>query len=169
LSAFFSLVFSPIFLNILILTSISPPIDPVVLQRTLQQLHYSFYLIAFTVLTLLISLDLSPAFDTIDHSVLLKRLSCSFGVAGNVLSWIQSYLSGRTQSVTCGAYRFSLVFSQPTFGRRSPRLGPWTATFLHNYTLHLFPPLLIHTKSPSSSTRTTRNSMLPFQPRYFCT
>jgi len=46
--------------------------------------------------TLLISLDLSAAFDTIDHSVLLKRLSCSFGVAGNVLSWIQSYLTGRT-------------------------------------------------------------------------
>ena len=56
--------------------------------------------------TLLISLDLGAAFDTVDHSVLglLKRLSCSFGVAGNVLSWIQSYLCDRTQSVRIGSH-----------------------------------------------------------------
>jgi len=54
--------------------------------------------------TLLISLDPSAAFDTIDHSVLLKRLKCSFGVAGNVLSWTQSYLTGRTQSVRIGSH-----------------------------------------------------------------
>jgi len=54
--------------------------------------------------TLLISLDLSAAFDTVDHSVLLKRLRCSFGIAGNVLSWIQSYLCDRTQSVRIGSH-----------------------------------------------------------------
>ena len=48
--------------------------------------------------TLLISLDMSAAFDTIDHTVLLKRLSCSSsGVVDNVHSWIHSYLTGRTQ------------------------------------------------------------------------
>ena len=48
--------------------------------------------------TLLMSLDMSAAFDTIDHTVLLKRLSCSSsGVVDNVHSWIHSYLTGRTQ------------------------------------------------------------------------
>jgi len=37
-------------------------------------------------LTLLVSLDLSAAFDTIDHAVLLKRLNCSFGITGTVYS-----------------------------------------------------------------------------------
>jgi len=44
---------------------------------------------------LLISLDMSAAFDT----VLIKRLSCSFGIPGNVHCWTHSYLTGRTQSV----------------------------------------------------------------------
>jgi len=36
--------------------------------------------------------------------VLLRRLSCSFGIVGNVHSWIQSYLTGRTQSVRIGSH-----------------------------------------------------------------
>jgi len=48
---------------------------------------------------LLVSLDLSAAFDMVDHATLLKRLSCSFGVSSVVHSWIKSCLHGRTQSV----------------------------------------------------------------------
>ena len=44
-------------------------------------------------------LDLSAAFDTIDHDILLKRLQTSFGISGSALSWFQSYLSGRKQRV----------------------------------------------------------------------
>ena len=45
------------------------------------------------------SLDLSSAFDTIDHTILINRLSTSFGVSGRTLNWITSYLSNRSQFV----------------------------------------------------------------------
>ena len=53
----------------------------------------------------LIGLDLSAAFDTIDHSVLLKRLRSSFGVSGVALQWVESYLSLRSQYVMVGGER----------------------------------------------------------------
>jgi len=55
-------------------------------------------------LKLLLSLDLSAEFDSIDHIVLIKRLNCSFGITGTVHSWLQSYLSGMTQSVRNGTH-----------------------------------------------------------------
>ena len=51
------------------------------------------------VLTLL---DLSAAFDTIDHDILLSRLETSFGISGSVHDWFKSYLTGRTNRVKVG-------------------------------------------------------------------
>ena len=50
--------------------------------------------------TALTLLDLSAAFDTMDHDLLLNRLSEWFGVEGNALKWITSYLKNRFQSVS---------------------------------------------------------------------
>jgi len=48
----------------------------------------------------LVMLDLSAAFDTVDHDILLTRLQVRYGICGDALKWIKSYLEGRQQMVS---------------------------------------------------------------------
>uniref|UniRef100_A0A8C6M8E0 Reverse transcriptase domain-containing protein n=1 Tax=Nothobranchius furzeri TaxID=105023 RepID=A0A8C6M8E0_NOTFU len=50
----------------------------------------------------LVLLDLTSAFDTVDHSILINRLERSVGITGQALKWIRSYLTGRRFCVRLG-------------------------------------------------------------------
>ena len=48
---------------------------------------------------ILVFLDFSAAFDTIDHKILLNKLNYEYGINGTVLNWFSSYLSNRNYKV----------------------------------------------------------------------
>ena len=73
--------------------------------------------------TLLVLLDLSSAFDTVDHAILLKRLNTDFGIHGTVPDWYRSYLSGRSRHISLNGAKsdsFDLKCGVP----RGSCLGP---------------------------------------------
>lgn len=51
--------------------------------------------------SVLVSLDLSTSFDSIDHHILLQRLECQIGIKGSTLSWFESRLAERYQFFSC--------------------------------------------------------------------
>ncbi|KAI0208448.1 Synaptotagmin-9 [Lamellibrachia satsuma] len=53
--------------------------------------------------TILVMLDLSCAFDTVDHELLMTRLENSFGISDKALAWLQSYISERYQKAAVGS------------------------------------------------------------------
>ena len=66
--------------------------------------------------TALTLLDLSAAFDTIDHAILLGRLGDWFGMGGKALDWFKSYLIGRSQRIklgNCLSSKSDLCFGVP--------------------------------------------------------
>ena len=52
--------------------------------------------------TVIMLLDLSAAFDTVDHDLLLNILEKEIGLRGNVLKWFSSFLKGRSQRIRLG-------------------------------------------------------------------
>ena len=82
--------------------------------------------------TALTLLDFSAAFDTIDDTILLRRLDDRFGVTWKALDWFKSYLTGRCQRIKLGdclSSKADLKFVVP----QGSVLGPLLFTL---YTLH---------------------------------
>ena len=71
----------------------------------------------------LVLLDLSVAFDTIDHSILFDCLRHWYGIDGVVLKWVQSYLNSRKQRIKIDRH-FSDAFQLPYEVPQGSVLGP---------------------------------------------
>ena len=56
-------------------------------------------------------LDFSKTFDTVDHTIVLQKLS-AYGIRGNALSWFESYLKDRRQFVTYNSVLSETKISQ---------------------------------------------------------
>ena len=105
-------------------------------------------------ITVLVLLDLSSAFDTVDHAILLNRLK-NIGITGLVHDWFSSYLSGRTQAVfldgvisdsvnlTCGVPQGSVlgpilfnIYTQP-LGEIARKRGMNTISMLTTHSCNI--------------------------------
>ena len=81
---------------------------------------------------MLTMLDLSAAFDTLDHDILIQRLSFTFGLSDNVLNWFKSYLCDRQQKIKIENYYsddLSILFGIP----QGSVLGPLL------FTMYMYP------------------------------
>ena len=105
----------------------------------------------------LVGLDLSAAFDTVSHDTLLDRLQREFGVTGTELSWIQSYLSDRSQFVKLGHHQSPAVSLNVGVPQGSV-LGPLLFAV---YCSPVFDMIAKHGVYSTISMLTTRSSLSP--------
>ena len=73
--------------------------------------------------TLLVPLDLSSAFDTVDHEILLPRFQITLSIADTALQCFRPYLAGSSQRVLLNG-SFSEDFSLPHGVQEGSSLGP---------------------------------------------
>ena len=68
----------------------------------LRVFNYIFFATDSGHCVVLVLLDLTAAFDTVDHEILIARLEQWVGIIGTALEWFRSYLSHRTFCVSLG-------------------------------------------------------------------
>jgi Reverse transcriptase (RNA-dependent DNA polymerase) len=76
-------------------------------------------------LSLLGLLDLSAAFDCVDHAILINRLQKVFGINDTALKWITSFLSDRSHQISYSgrlSATVSLLFDVPQGSVLGPQL-----------------------------------------------
>ena len=73
------------------------------------QVMNTVYAAADAKITALVGLDISAAFDTINHNELASHLESHFGVVSATSSWLRSYLRGRQQFVRLGRHSSSMT------------------------------------------------------------
>ena len=74
--------------------------------------------------TVVVLLDLSAAFNTIDHSILFNCFQHCYGIGGIVLKWVKPQLKETADQNRWTSFR---RFSIPLWG--SPRLSSWATPF----------------------------------------
>ena len=107
--------------------------------------------------SLLTLLDLSAAFDTIDHDILFHRLEHIFGILNSALSFFRSYVTERKQMVSISGYSSNLstlIHGAPQGSVLDPIL--FYSTHNHYY------KLLIDTQFPAVNLSMIARCMIEF-------
>ncbi len=103
--------------------------------------------------SVLILLDLSAAFDTVNHQILLSTLS-SLDITGIPLRWFESYLTGRSFRVAWHPKHINWSLGFPRDRFLDPSFSP--------HALHHWLPSYRHIASPTISTLMTHSSISHF-------
>ena len=82
--------------------------------------------------------DVGAAFDSVDHDILLKRISITFGIRDLPLIWLTFYLSDRSASVTFHSSRSSWRHTPVGL---PPRICSWASSLYSVYCRYIGPLL----------------------------
>ena len=100
-------------------------------ETALLKVEYDLRILTdWNIVAVLFLLDLSAAFDTIDHGILINQLEKWEGLSGAVLDWFHSYLSERKSFLSLGDF-VSQTFDVESGVPQGSILGPILFFFIH--------------------------------------